>query len=800
MVEVRCNSPSHRRFARRALALAALVLSCLATSTARAAGGGCIDGVVPNTLGFPSLGGLGEFEVQGTAGCGWAAQTADAWIVLDPDSTSGFAGELLSFSVQPMPEGLKTRTGTVNVSGIPFTVVQTQLGPTNTEALQLFGDVTFNSRDLSRQYSSVSAGTEFTLAVTDNPGGTTPDVGRVVGFGHSQFNQCVMPGQNGGFAKVSAGKVHSMALTNGNGLGTEGMVVCWGDASGGKCAVPANLGTCREISAGSTFSMALTTAGTVRCWGLNTFGQCNVPGTNGVPPFPPGFILAIAAGESHGMALISQAADLPVNAVVHVWGSDEFGQITREPANLTGVVQIAAGANHCVALKASGEVVCWGLNANGQCDTPVGLVARQIDASANYTLAISDPTTIRTWGAAPPGFSPSQLAFLGSVGIRVARAGADHVAVLAEVTRTLVLSGKNEYFQCNGEVLIDRIAGITCGRFSFAAWNDIGRFELFCTAQGAATYGVCSIPLQLERVHMIALGQGHAVAIERNTRRVVVWGDNAEDQCELPTETEPAYLVAAGEAHSATIANGSSATFRCWGRNAYNQCDVPPLGGHPVKLACGRNHTLAIVHDQKGRASVRGWGSWGGVGQSTQTVSIQPSLVNQPIGGSGQPVEISGGNLHSMALLLDGTVVSWGIPGSGQLPTPSDVGNCRTISAGGLHSVAVKNNDRVGAWGNNDVNQVSGPETLAQVPAVAAGDNRTLVYVDTALPLPNDINSDGCANGTDLGILLAFWGTDGSIPDTDPPQSADLNGDGIVNGADLGLLLEDWYANIDCGG
>jgi hypothetical protein len=181
-------------------------------------------------------------------------------------------------------------------------------------------------------------------------------------------------------------------------------------------------------------------------------------------------------------------------------------------------------------------------------------------------------------------------------------------------------------------------------------------------------------------------------------------------------------------------------------------------------------------------------------------VSIEPSLVNQPIGSDSEPIEIAGGGLHSMCLLNNGTFVSWGIPGSGQTPTPGSLGNCRGIAAGYLHSVAVTTSDRVKAWGSDVVNKVSGPETLAQVPAVAAGHNRTLVYVDTSLPLPNDIDGDGCTNGADLGILLSAWGTDGLIPDTDPQQNADLNGDGVVNGADLGLLLEDWYANIDCGG
>ena len=789
---------AHRPFASCTLALVVFALTCVAPFAARAASDSCIDAVVPNSLTFSGLGGRGEVEVQGVGGCDWTAETATDWIFLD--RTSGVSGQVLPFRVQPLPDGLKSRKGGFKVNDIPFTVEQTIPGPPQTEALRLFGDVTFNSRDLQRQYSAVAAGSQFTLAVTDNPGGTNPDVGRVVGFGHSQFNQCVLPGQNEGFAQVSAGETHAMALTNGNGLGTEGTVLCWGDASGGKCAVPTNLGTCRAISAGSTFSMALTAAGAVRCWGLNNLGQCNVPGTNGTPPFPPGFILAIAAGESHGMALISQAADRPMNAVVHVWGSDQFGQITREPAGLSGVVQIAAGANHCVAMKGDGSVVCWGRVNEGQCTVPAGLIARQIDARSNYTLAVGDGATVLTWGAAPPGFSAQQQSFLGAVGIRVARAGADHVAVLTEVTRTLVLAGRNEYFQCNGAVLIDRIAGISSGRFSFAAWNDIGRFQLFCTAEGAATYGVCSIPSNLDRVHMIALGQEHAVAIERNTRRVAVWGDNSELQCALPADLQPAYLVAAGEAHSATIANSTSATLRCWGRTLFNQCDVPALGGRPVKVACGRNHTLALVHDQQGRASVRGWGSWGGAGQQQQVVTIEPSLIHQPIGSDTEPVEISGGGLHSMCLLKNGTVVSWGIPGSGQFPTPGNVGNCLAISAGGLHSVAVTTSDRVAAWGSDVVNQVSGPKTLAQVPAVAAGDNRTLVYVDTALPLPNDIDGDGCTNGADLGILLSAWGTDGLSPDTDPQQNADLNGDGVVNGADLGLLLEDWYANIDCGG
>lgn len=51
---------------------------------------------------------------------------------------------------------------------------------------------------------------------------------------------------------------------------------------------------------------------------------------------------------------------------------------------------------------------------------------------------------------------------------------------------------------------------------------------------------------------------------------------------------------------------------------------------------------------------------------------------------------------------------------------------------------------------------------------------------------PADINGDGLVNGSDLGLLLAAWG---SCPN---PCPADFTGDGLVDGGDLGLLLAAW--------
>ena len=52
-----------------------------------------------------------------------------------------------------------------------------------------------------------------------------------------------------------------------------------------------------------------------------------------------------------------------------------------------------------------------------------------------------------------------------------------------------------------------------------------------------------------------------------------------------------------------------------------------------------------------------------------------------------------------------------------------------------------------------------------------------------------DIDVDGTINGSDLGVLLAYWG-----PTTSAAASiaCDLNVDGVVNGSDLGILLAYW--------
>ncbi|UUZ97334.1 hypothetical protein LJK87_18820 [Paenibacillus sp. P25] len=111
-----------------------------------------------------------------------------------------------------------------------------------------------------------------------------------------------------------------------------------------------------------------------------------------VAPVPVPGIVQIAAGLSHTVALKS-------DGTVWSWGDNSHGKLgTPLSANryvptqikeLTDIVSISAGMNHTLALKKDGTVWSWGQNASGQVGD--GEQYRPADASA-------DPESYRCGG------------------------------------------------------------------------------------------------------------------------------------------------------------------------------------------------------------------------------------------------------------------------------------------------------------------------------------------------------------------------------------------------------------------
>jgi alpha-tubulin suppressor-like RCC1 family protein len=115
-------------------------------------------------------------------------------------------------------------------------------------------------------------------------------------------------------------------------------------------------------------------------------------------------------------SITSPAAKLSISQVA-AWGlsdgptdyANNYGQ-TLVPSGLTGVVQVAAGTFHSLALKPDGTVVAWGAGSGslqpmksadyGQCSVPDGLSNVVAIAAGRYhSLALTQEGQVIAWGA-----------------------------------------------------------------------------------------------------------------------------------------------------------------------------------------------------------------------------------------------------------------------------------------------------------------------------------------------------------------------------------------------------------------
>jgi alpha-tubulin suppressor-like RCC1 family protein len=175
-----------------------------------------------------------------------------------------------------------------------------------------------------------------------------------------------------------------------------------------------------SVAAGRAHVLLLKSDGTLYGWGANDYGQLgDGTGTERRTPVAAGSglsgVVSIAVGGDHALALKSDGS-------VVAWGRNDSqlgdGTVTNryEPvavlsggAPLTGVVAIAAGMYHSLALKSDGTVWRWGTHTAEnettnyqavQVPNLTGVTA--IAAGANHSLALkTDGTgvgTVWTWG------------------------------------------------------------------------------------------------------------------------------------------------------------------------------------------------------------------------------------------------------------------------------------------------------------------------------------------------------------------------------------------------------------------
>jgi len=244
------------------------------------------------------------------------------------------------------------------------------------------------------------------------------------------------PVQVGGITDItaiSAGWYHSLALKN------DSTVWAWGTNWDGQLGDSTNVGRytpvqvrgfgnvgyltgITAIATEGWHSLALKKDSTIWAWGWNHYGQLgNNTGIDSTP-VKVGFlnkITAIAVGNAHSLALKN-------DSTVWAWGFNGAGELgdgntidrmapvqVRGPGNvgfLKGIIAIAGGGNHSLALKNDGTVWTWGYNIYGQLGdgttinrtTPVqvnGLTnVVAISGGGWHSLALKNDGSVWTWG------------------------------------------------------------------------------------------------------------------------------------------------------------------------------------------------------------------------------------------------------------------------------------------------------------------------------------------------------------------------------------------------------------------
>jgi alpha-tubulin suppressor-like RCC1 family protein len=352
------------------------------------------------------------------------------------------------------------------------------------------------------------------------------------------------------------------------------------------------------------------------------------------------------------------------------------------------VVQVDTWNKHNLVVKSDGALIGWGWNQHRQLDpiaedqltTPTVLAIEEVAwarACGVMTLAVKRDGTVWSWGANDAG----QLGN-GNVGPAFV---ADPAPVLG-VGGSGTLSGVRD-LSCGYNFVL---ALMPDGTVLSWGGNTFGSLGL-----GGASNPINPIPTRIDalaNVDAIAAGTYHGVALlDDGTLRA--WGYNDYGQLgsgDFAVHTNsPAPVVGVGGAGQ--LAN-------------------------VVQLDAGWGHTLAVTGD--GRALAWGWDAYGQLGDMVVGDRIAPAPVLAQGGAElADVVRVSAGFTHSLALLGDGTLVSWGnnmfgALGDGALedrdfaaPVLSTAGplfmGTDLFAGGGDHGIVLTLADEVYVWGSN---------------------------------------------------------------------------------------------------
>ena len=427
------------------------------------------------------------------------------------------------------------------------------------------------------------------------------------------------------------------------------------------------------IAAGANHTLALTQQGKVYTWGDNTYGQLGTAAAvttkyaRLVGAMPSGGLVTfIAAGANHSLAIHG------TNRNVAAWGSNGFGQLgTNDTANkfaptavatplsepaLAGVVHVAGGGNHTLAVKGT-TVYAWGRNNKKQ-------VANSAATTQLRPLS---------YAAGLSGIQVTQVA-----------AGLEHSVALAPATGQtsglLFTWGSNSDGQCSDGTLVNRATPWTV----FPPFNGTG---LFTTAgagwrntfgfKSDGTLAICGDNRGVADANGGVVGQGQcgntAPGIAPVDQTNMIFGIVPRDVSgEVTTASSVSNNTARAYAYkptgrSVTWGGGSSAIQGGSGTSPYTM-DTPLISSY--RMLANQQITAWLAYEgsitTESRSGMAGT-SDGMQGNGSTMWSAAPTKVMTSSGVVlGGIVSTAFGDRHGVAVSISGAVYSWGLGPAGR--------------------------------------------------------------------------------------------------------------------------------------
>jgi alpha-tubulin suppressor-like RCC1 family protein len=414
------------------------------------------------------------------------------------------------------------------------------------------------------------------------------------------------------------------------------------------------------------------------------------------------------------------------------------------------------------------------------------LEAEAISAGESFSLALLSDGTIRSWGKNVNG----QLGDGTNI-------GSNESVSVSGMNNAIVISAGESF----------SLALLSDGTIN--SWGENVNGQL-----GDGTKIGRNAPVSVSGINNainVSAGESHSLAV-LSDGTIRSWGKNDHGQLgdgtttEIPTPVtvsgvSDAQAVATGGWHSlALLDNGS---VMSWGSNTYGELGtgsgpndqttpVFVLGiNNAIAIAAGDHFSMVLLDD----GTILSWGSnkRGQLGDGTQISSNTPVSVS----GINTASAIAAGGIsedgHSLAVLSDGSIKSWGHNLNGQLGdgtttgrlTPVDVSGISTaedIAAGGSHSLAMLLDGKIMSWGNNLDGQLGdGTNNEKHTPQSVVDNDPPIASAGadiTSGTAPLNVTFTGSGTDTDGSIASYGWdfGDGNTSSEQNPAYTYDNDG------------------------